>query len=202
MQVIKVEPVTFASNTYILTEDNRNAVVIDPSEARIAYELERRGLVCKYVLLTHGHFDHIGGCAAMQAAGAKIGCMENERALALGEDNMATHFGYTMPAFSIDFSFSDGEILQLCGMNIKVLATPGHTAGSCCFLCEGALFTGDTLFCGDIGRTDLPTGDGETLQNSLRRLTALAEDYVLYAGHGADSTLFYERTHNPYLKSC
>ena len=151
MQVIKISPKVFASNCYLLTSDGKNAVAIDPSLPDIFDEAARRDLVVRYVLLTHGHFDHIGGCAALQAAGAKVGCMEQERALALGKDNMGEHFGYMVPPFSVDFTFSDGETLALCGMQIGVLATPGHTAGSCCFLCEGALLTGDTLFCETVG---------------------------------------------------
>ena len=202
MQVIKIVPKVFASNCYLLTADGENAVAIDPSVPAVLEEAARRNLTIRYVLLTHGHFDHIGGCAALQAAGAKVGCLEKERALALGKDNLGELFSCMVPPFSVDFTFQDEDTLALCGLNIRVLSTPGHTAGSCCYLCEDAMFTGDTLFCGAVGRTDLPTSDGAALARSLRKLKALAGDYTLYAGHGEDSTLEGERTRNPYLKSC
>ena len=202
MQVIKIRPVRFGSNCYFLTVDGKNAVAIDPSVPTIAEEAARHDLTIRYVLLTHGHFDHIRGCAGLQAAGAKVGCLEKELPLVFGKDNLAEEFAYMVPPFSVDFTFSDGETLSLCGMQIEVMATPGHTAGSCCFLCGGALFSGDTLFCGKVGRTDLPTGDSAALQDSLRRLKALEGDYILHAGHDEDSTLENERLHNPFMKVC
>lgn len=201
MTIIKIRPAGFAANCYLLTEDGKNAVAIDPALPSVVEEANRRGLTVRYALLTHGHFDHIGGCSALQAANAKIGCMDIERALATGKDNMGEYFGCNVPPFSVDFTFSDGETLTLCGVELRVLATPGHTAGSCCFLCGNALFTGDTLFCGDIGRTDLPTGSADALYESLRRLAELDGDFIVYAGHGADTTLVRERTHNRYLRS-
>ena len=200
MTIHKIYPKGFASNTYFITADGKTAVAIDPAQPRVLEEAERLGLTVKYVLLTHGHFDHILGCAALQRAGAKVGCLAKERALALGDANMGMAFGVTVPNFSIDFTFEDGEVLELCGVKFEILLASGHTAGSCCIRLERALFTGDTLFRGDVGRTDLPTGDEKELKKSLKKLAALDGDYTIYAGHGEDSTLEYERVHNPYLK--
>lgn len=158
MQVFKIYPQGFAANSYLLTQDEKTAVVIDPAQPRIADEAKRRGLTVTHVLLTHGHFDHIGGCAALQAEGAKVGCLAKEAPLALGKNNMADYFGGHVPPFSVDFTFGDGDILSLDGMQFLVIATPGHTAGGACFCIGDHLFTGDTLFAGDIGRSDLPTG--------------------------------------------
>ena len=200
MTIHKIYPHGFASNTYFVTADGKTAVAIDPAQPRVFEEAEKLGLTVKYVLLTHGHFDHIMGCAALQKAGAKVGCHAKEKSLALGDANMGGAFGVKVPKFSVDFTFEDGEILELCGMRFEILSTPGHTAGSCSFRTQNALFTGDTLFRGDIGRTDLPTGDEITLEKSLKKLAALDGDYIVYAGHGEDSTLDFERENNLYLK--
>jgi glyoxylase-like metal-dependent hydrolase (beta-lactamase superfamily II) len=201
MTIHKIYPEGFASNCYLLTADGKTAVAIDPAQPRILREAEARGLQVKFVLLTHGHFDHIGGCAALQSAGAKIGCSETEKPLALGKDNLGEAHGAPVPAFSVDFTVRGGEELRLCGIDFRVIATPGHTAGSVCYLAEGALFTGDTLFAGSVGRTDLPTGSGGALVQSVKALYATAGDYSVYAGHGADTTLEYERKNNGYIRA-
>lgn len=195
MQVIKIYPTGFAANTYILTADEVTAVVIDPAQPTIADEVKERGLEVKYVLLTHGHFDHIGGCAALQRAGAKVGCLSGEERLAI-LDNLSYRFGGEVEPFTVDFTVKDGEILEICGMKIKVIASPGHTAGGACYLAEDNLFTGDTLFRDGVGRTDLPTGNYGQLEKSVKKLYDLEGDYIVYAGHGGDSTLERERKTN------
>lgn len=200
MQVFKIYPQGFAANSYFLTQDEKTAVVIDPAQPRIADEAKRRGLTVTHVLLTHGHFDHIGGCAALQAAGAKVGCLAKEAPLALGKNNMADYFGGHVPPFSVDFTFGDGDILSLDGMQFLVIATPGHTAGGACFCVGDHLFTGDTLFAGDIGRSDLPTGSGAQLTESVKKLYALQGDFTVCPGHGEDTTLEYERHNNGWVR--
>lgn len=200
MQVFKIYPQGFAANSYFLTQDEKTAVVIDPAQPRIADEAKRRGLTVTHVLLTHGHFDHIGGCAALQAAGAKVGCLAKEAPLALGKNNMADYFGGHVPPFSVDFTFGDGDILSLDGMQFLVIATPGHTAGGACFCVGDHLFTGDTLFAGDIGRSDLPTGSGAQLTESVRKLYAIQGDFTVCPGHGEDTTLKYERHNNGWVR--
>ena len=200
MTIYKIYPKGFASNCYFVTADGKHAVAIDPAQPRVLEEAERRGLLVDYVLLTHGHFDHVCGCAVLQKAGAKVGCLAAEKQIALSNANMGAAFGVHVPPFMVDFTFEDGEVLELCGLKFEVIATPGHTAGSCCYLAENALFTGDTLFAEEVGRTDLPTGSGAELKRSLKKLAALEGDYHIYAGHGEDSTLDAERAHNVYLK--
>ncbi len=194
MKVYKIYPLGFASNSYFLTEDGVNAVCVDPARPRVFAEAEKRGLRVGAVLLTHGHFDHIGGCSAFQKAGAKIGCLAGEERLAV-LDNLSETFGngLKIQPFSIDFTVKNGEIIELYGMKIEVIATPGHTAGSATYRVGNYLFTGDMLFCGGVGRTDLPTGSGEALQNSLRKLFSLDGNYTVFAGHGEDTTLADER---------
>lgn len=191
MQIHQIAPLGFASNCYLLTEDDKNAVAIDPAQPRVLGLAEDLGLTVRFVLLTHGHFDHIGGVSALQKAGARVGCLAGEKELAL-HHNLGDRFLRTVPPFSIDFTFSDGDVLPLCGMQISVMGTPGHTAGSCCFLADGAIFSGDTLFCAAVGRTDLPTGSASDLENSLRKLCAL--EGPVYAGHGENTTLSAERS--------
>ena len=200
MQVFKIYPQGFAANSYFLTQDEKTAVVIDPAQPRIADEAKRRGLTVTHVLLTHGHFDHIGGCAALQAEGAKVGCLAKEAPLVLGKNNMADYFGGHVPPFSVDFTFGDGDILSLDGMQFLVIATPGHTAGGACFCVGDHLFTGDTLFAGDIGRSDLPTGSGAQLTDSVRKLYAIQGDFTVCPGHGEDTTLEYERHNNGWVR--
>ena len=202
MKVYKILPVGFASNSYLLTQDGESAVCIDPAQPRILEEAQKLGLTVTHVLLTHGHFDHIGGIAALQEEGAKVGCLYGEERLAIA-DNLADSFGegLEIAPFFIDFTVKDGEELDLVGMKIKVIATPGHTAGGACYLVEDCLFTGDTLFQGTVGRSDLPTSNPAALEASVKKLYALEGDYTVYAGHGKDTTLEHERKSNGAIRA-
>ena len=200
MQVFKVLPFKDASNSYILTADNKTAVVIDPSGHNVIEVLEKNGLVCRFVLLTHGHFDHVGACGELFAKGARICCTEREKEIIFSKDYLSIFGGVSVPHFEISRTLKDGEDITLCGIDFKVLEASGHTAGSCCYLTENVLFTGDTLFRGNIGRWDLPTGNFFQLLNSIKKLASLDGDYKIYCGHGEDTTLSRERAYNPYLR--
>ena len=182
MKIIKISPRGFGANCYVLTQDDKTAVVIDPSQPRVQEELNKHGLTAKYVLLTHCHFDHVGGVSALHEAGAKVLCSEAEKPL------VGTR----------------ADLFEACGIQIQTLLTAGHTAGSVSYLVtdEGGskhLFTGDTLFSDSIGRTDFPTGDISALRKSLRRLSALPGDMPVYAGHNEETTIDRERKYNPFL---
>ena len=108
--------------------------------------------------------------------------------------------GVKVPRFEINRELADGDEFELCGLNIKVISTSGHTAGSVCYLIGDCLFTGDTLFRGSIGRTDLPGGNAAEMLESLKKLASLEGDYKVYFGHGEDTTLDFERLYNRYLR--
>jgi glyoxylase-like metal-dependent hydrolase (beta-lactamase superfamily II) len=204
MQIFTISPRGFGANTYVLTQDKKTAVVIDPSQPRVQEELEKRGLTAKYVLLTHCHFDHVGGVSALQNAGAKVLCSEREKPLIGTRADLFEVFGAPRTAYTIDQTLKDNETREFCGMQIQTLYTPGHTVGSVCYRVqdeqgEKHLFTGDTLFSDSIGRTDFPTGDMTALRESLRRLCALQGDMPVYAGHNEATSLETERKHNPFL---
>lgn len=204
MQMITISPRGFGSNTYILTADNQTAVVIDPAHPSIKEELLKRGLKAAFVLLTHCHFDHVGGIAVLQADGAKVVCSAEEAKLVGTEADAFDLAGLPRVQYTVNQTFTDGEKFTLAGVEVTAMLTPGHTAGCACYLVqmeEGeVLFTGDTLFAGTIGRTDLPTGNLRTLRQSLRKLAALTVDYPIYPGHEESTTLFAEKKINPFLR--
>lgn len=199
MRIIKVTPRIFASNSYIITADGADCIAVDPSEEAVK-EIKKNGLNCKAVLLTHGHFDHIGGCGVLYCEGAKIYCGEQEKDLIFSSGYKNLFGGVYVPEFEIYKTFTDGEEAELCGISFKVIHTAGHSAGSVCYIFEDNIFTGDTLFRSGIGRTDLPTGNYKELIKSVKKLYALEGDYKLYCGHEGDSTLGFERNNNPYVR--
>lgn len=204
MQIITLSPRGFGANTYVITTDGNAAIVIDPSQPRVADELKRRNLRAVCVLLTHCHFDHVGGVPSLQADGAKVFCSDKEKPLVGTDADLFSAFGAPRVEYTVDETLSDGEERTLCGVKVQIFLTPGHTAGSACYLFtdengEKRLFTGDTLFADSVGRTDFPTGSLTQLRESLRRLVALDGDMPVYAGHNEPTTLDAERKTNPFL---
>lgn len=204
MQIITISPRGFGANTYAITADNKRAIVIDPAQSRVEGELIKRGLQATHVLLTHCHFDHVGGVAELQQGGAKVFCSAAEKPLIGTEADLFSAFGAPRVHYTVDETFSDGEEKEINGFKIKMLLTPGHTKGSCCYLFTAkdgsrCLFTGDTLFNGSIGRTDFPTGDIAQIRESLRKLSALDGELTVYPGHNDETTIEHERRTNPFL---
>ena len=186
-------------NTYFLVnETTREAVCIDGGEnyKLIKRTEEENGFKIKHLLLTHAHFDHAGNAAYLQSDGVKvyISAIDNEKLS--GGGTLAARFGRKYPALSADVVLNDGDKLCLSGIDIEVIATPGHTDGSLTFKTGDMLFTGDTLFFETVGRTDFPTGDREELIRSVKKLFALSGDYKVYPGHEEFTTLSHEREHN------
>ena len=207
MKIYTILPRGFGANAYAITTDNQTAIVIDPAAPRVLDELKKYNLIPVCVLLTHCHFDHVGGVAALQGEGAKVYCLDEELPLVGTKADMAAAFGASVPHYEVDKTLTDNEQVTLCGVQVKALHTPGHTKGSCCYLFTAKdggryLFTGDTLFCDSVGRCDLITGDSEQLNDSLKRLLEIfKEDIPVLAGHGEPTTMDRERKHNPYLKN-
>ncbi|MBR2441617.1 MAG: MBL fold metallo-hydrolase [Clostridia bacterium] len=204
MQIITIYPRGFGANAYALIEDGQNAIVIDPSGSKVENELNERRLTPAYVLLTHCHFDHVGGVAALQKKGAKVLCSAKTKALIGTSADLFDMAGIPRVPFSVDGVFEENKEKTLCGIRIQAIPTPGHTAGSVCYLVtdkDGGryLFTGDTLFAGSIGRTDFPTGNIGELRASLKKLSAL-DDMPVYPGHNEETTLEYERKNNPFME--
>jgi len=206
MQIKKITPYGFGANSYLLTADGKTALVIDPSGSKVKTVLNELQLVPAYVLLTHCHFDHAVGVPALQDMGAKVCCSQEEKPLVGTPHALSALFGAPDPEYTVDKTFSHGEIYELCGLRVEVFLTAGHTKGSVSYLIsdpqtgERALFTGDTLFENSIGRTDFPSGDMGEMRNSLRFLCAFDESLPVYAGHGEDTTIAREKRFNPFLK--
>lgn len=194
------------TNCYFLYEEGTDKVIfVDPADKgqQIYKKLKEAGFEVAAILLTHGHFDHIWGCNELrEAAGVKVYAYEGEKTLC--EDavkNVSDYAGrpYTV---TVDEYLKDGQSLTIEGMTFRVIATPGHTEGSCCYYFEEdkILVSGDTLFAESLGRTDLPTGSESTLIRSIKeKLAVLPPDVKVYPGHGMDTTIGYEMEYNPFL---
>ncbi len=199
----KIYPRGFGANTYILTEDGKNAVVIDPSSYSVIRELEARNLVPAYVLLTHCHFDHVMFTADLQALGAKVICLDKELSNVNTDVALFTMAGVPEKPFTVNRTVTDGEKFTLCGITFQAFSLPGHTSGSAAYLTESGkekwLFTGDVLFEDSIGRTDFPTGSLSEMRESLRKLKQFEGEYLIFSGHGEDTTLTKEKAQNMFL---
>ena len=185
----------YQTNCYIIwAEGSDSCAVIDPG-----YEpdtiLTRAGLLGKKVeaiLLTHGHFDHVG---AVREIAAVTDCK-----VYLCADDLAMPHQFTAGDLYYTDTYTEGSIVEAAGLTLKVLHTPGHTPGSICLLCDGNLYAGDTLFQGSCGRTDLPGGDWAQILQSLRRLKELPDETKVFSGHGPSSTIGDEKQWNPYMR--
>ena len=183
---------SYQTNCYIVWETD-TCVVIDPGyePETVLAEAAQRGLSIDAILLTHGHFDHIGGVRFLtERAACPVYIHAAE--LSLPESFTDGPLYYTK-------NYDEGDALTLAGLTFRVLHTPGHTPGSVCLACEDTLFSGDTLFMDSCGRTDFPGGNDMQMQHSLQRLAGLQEDFQVLPGHGPATTLAQERKYNPYL---
>ncbi len=156
----------------------------------------------KYILLTHGHFDHIIGARDTKAKyGAKVVISsEDKPMLSSSKLSLAAFCNAPQNDVDADVVVADGDKITLGDTVIKVMSTPGHTLGSVCYIAENCIFSGDTLFYCSCGRTDFPSGSPEQMMSSLQKLKALDGDYKVYTGHNNLTTLDFERKNNPYMK--
>lgn len=194
----------YQTNCYIVcAAESKTCAVIDPGyfPERILSFLADKGLGLDAILLTHGHFDHVGAVKALvEATGCRLWMKESDYTQRSNPQN-----DFLYPIHDCDFcevSFcEEGEKISAGGAVFTAMETPGHTWGSVCYLCENAIFSGDTLFAGSCGRTDLPGGDYGTIVLSLERLAELQGDYTVYPGHGSATTLANEKRYNPYMRT-
>ena len=204
--MLKIHTLTlglYQTNTYIIHEaSSKSCCVIDPGyeATTIAEKLEDLGLTLDAILLTHGHFDHVGAVKGLaKATGCQVWMHERDYSQFKNPVNAFFYPIANCTFTEVNFC-EDGEAIQAGGLTFTVLETPGHTWGSVCFLCEDALFSGDTLFAGSCGRTDLPGGESQVLRQSLEYLSELETDYRVFPGHGESTTLLHEKQTNPYLR--
>lgn len=191
---------------FIYREKETDIIVIDPADkGKYLFEkLSDKGFIVKGILLTHAHFDHIWGCNELkELSGAPLYAYEEEKVLCeKATANVSAQVGrpYTVAP---DYYVKDNEMITIAGMTCRVIATPGHTMGSCCYYFEeaGLLVSGDTLFQESVGRTDLPTGSAGALTRSIQeRLFLLPDETKVYPGHGEQTTIGHEKQYNPFCQ--
>lgn len=193
MQIIRVITGPLEENTYIVSADGSNAVIVDPGDNApdVIGILRENSLTPQLLLLTHGHFDHTGAITALQQAyGVPVAVHQEDNGLMSG----------SVPDVQKVRFVSGEDILETAGLRIRVLHTPGHSRGSCCYLINAVLFSGDTLFAGSIGRTDFPESDPEAMRISLRILLELPDRTRVFPGHGPETTIEREKQTNPWLR--
>lgn len=203
---VKTIPTGFLEeNCYIIDIGNGNAVAIDCGDDadKILDYLNSNSLVLKKILLTHGHFDHINAVEdVVNKTGAEVYIHRNDEPM-LHSDRL--NLAYSIPGYTfIPFSgqaitIEDGDVIKQDNIEFKVIHTKGHTQGGVCYICENVIFTGDTLFAGEVGRTDFPGGSYSEILASVKRLASLNGDYIVYSGHGPSTTLETERKTNMYM---
>lgn len=206
MKIKKIGQNRYAVNSYIVfDEKTKKAIVIDPAVnySQIVQFIEENQFELLAILLTHGHIDHIADTILLKEkypVNIYIHKYDNEM-LENPKFSLATEFGYSDLSFSADSLLKDGEVLKLGPFSFDVIHTPGHTKGGICLLIANEMFTGDTLFNGSMGRTDLYGGNEEHMKSSLSKLSEYSGDINIHPGHGPSSTIQYEKYHNPFMRT-
>ena len=191
------------TNTYFVTNEvTKECVVIDPAEdiQSISGYIKENDIKPVAVLLTHGHFDHIGGVAYLKELGCKVYMSNKDVWHITHPEQMARILGIEIKPFSLDFEIKEPDLLEIAGFKFKVLDTPGHTQGGVCFILDEYIFTGDTIFRESYGRTDFEDSDFESLKSSILKILALDGEYTLLPGHGDISYLSFEKMYNPIME--
>ncbi|NLL77737.1 MAG: MBL fold metallo-hydrolase [Clostridiales bacterium] len=191
---------------FVYKEGSGEVIFIDPADSGdyIYNTLKEKGFQVKGILLTHGHFDHIWGSKRLrELTGAKIYAYKEEKALCENAVNNVSEQAGRAYTVVPDVYLEDDEEITIAGMTCRLIATPGHTVGGCCYYFEedGMLISGDTLFQESVGRTDLPTGSTSTLIRSIKeRLFALPDAVKVYPGHGDSTEIGLEKKYNPFCQ--
>ena len=189
-------------NCYLVYGDDKKGILIDPGldTLKILKTIEEKNVDVSYILLTHSHFDHSYSVKELRGH-KKLACSKNCNFNITKESrNLSLMTGEPYTLDEADVILSDGDILEVGELKIKTIETPGHTDGGMCFLIDGKLFSGDTLFKRTVGRCDFPTGDGEVLINTIKtKLYTLPDETEVFAGHGENTTIGYEKKFNMYV---
>lgn len=205
---MKYDSVSFQErNTYVVYDENtKNGVIIDPgcSMEKIEALIQKNGVNVKYILLTHCHYDHIMSADELRKkTSAKILCGDRaSKNISNPDINLSVEgLGYKIDNLKEDGILKDGEIINIDGFSVKCIYTPGHTDCCVCYLVGNDIFCGDTLFLRSCGRWDLPTGNFEALEKSVKeKLYTLPDETVTHSGHGYESTIGYEKKKNFYIQ--
>ena len=192
-------------NAYVLRADrgSAEAVVVDPGDdaARLRLDLARMGARCAGILVTHCHWDHLGGVADLaEGTGAPVYMSRDEAPVLASPDDFYAALGVRIRPWEADVLLDGGETFELAGLSFETLLVPGHSPAHLAFATDGCLFSGDLLFAGGVGRVDLPGGDWDTLVASIRLLVdRFPPEMAVYPGHGPPTTLGAEVAGNPFL---
>ena len=190
---------------FVYPEGKSEVILLDPADRGdyIYHSLKDKGFTVAAILLTHGHFDHIWGLEELkELSGAKVYAYEEEKEVCENASVNVSKGAGRPCEITADEYVKDGATISVAGMSCQLIATPGHTKGSCCYYFEeeGILISGDTLFQESVGRTDLPTGSMSALVRSVKeKLMVLPADVKVYPGHGESTTIGYEKEYNPFL---
>ena len=197
MEIKNIVSYEMDQNCYLITEKGFG-ILIDPGLDTFKILKETEDITINYILLTHCHFDHLYSLNEIRGEKKVVGTKNCSFNMIRPEISLAS--SQVLPKASCDIEMEDGEEMDFDGIKVKCIYTPGHTNGSCCYMIENKLFSGDTLFMGSIGRCDLPTGNFKEIENSIRnKIYKLDDETVVFPGHGIKTTVGYEKKHNGYV---
>ena len=206
MKIVNIPTGMLQANTYLVCDEtSRLGFIVDLGgySRELKNIIEKNDIQIQYIVLTHGHGDHIGGVQEhlKDFPDAKVVCSRAEEKMLLDPElNEAHHFGPEKVSFKPDILVDDGETLTVGNMTMKFIMTPGHTEGGMCILVDDVLFSGDTLFCRSIGRTDLAGGDFRTIMESIKKkLFLLPDETQVLPGHMGPTTIGFEKENNPFV---
>lgn len=206
MEIIRVPAGVYAANCYIIySKTTKDGIIVDPGGDAddLSSYVKRNDLNIKHIILTHGHGDHIGGVVGLKASlGATVMIHEEDKDMLMdGEKNLSTSMAMGTVEVEPDVLLRDGDIIEIGDLKIEIIHTPGHTKGSICIKIGENIITGDTLFAGSIGRTDLFGGDYDSIIKSIKeKLMVYSDEVQVFPGHGTPSTIGRERVSNPFLR--